>query len=64
MKKALAAVILLFCLSYGIAHAGEAAEKAATAAAEVWLAQIDSGNYANSWKDASAYFHDALTEKA
>jgi hypothetical protein len=63
MKKSLAAAILLVCLSYGIAHAGAAAEKAATAAAQVWLAQIDSGNYAASWKDASAYFRGALTEQ-
>jgi hypothetical protein len=28
------------------------------------LAQIDSGNYAKSWKEASAYFRGALTEKA
>jgi opacity protein-like surface antigen len=63
MKKSLAGVILLFCLSYA-AHADEAAEKAATAAAQAWLAQIDSGSHATSWKEASGYFRGASTEKS
>jgi Protein of unknown function (DUF4019) len=31
--------------------------------AQSWLKQIDDGNYTSSWKDASAYFRGALTEK-
>ena len=63
MKKSLAGVILFFCLSYGVIHADEASEKAATAAAQAWLARIDSGSYATSWKEASGYFRGASTEK-
>ena len=59
------AMILWFCLDSSLVFADEAAENPKTAAAaQSWLAQIDSGNYAKSWKEASAYFRGALTEKA
>lgn len=41
-----------------------AAEKAATSAAQAWLARIDGGNYAKSWQEASAFFQGAVTQKA
>ena len=41
-----------------------AAEKAATSAAQAWLALIDDGNYAKSWQEASAFFQGAVTQKA
>jgi Protein of unknown function (DUF4019) len=53
----------VFCLSYGVIHADEASEKAATAAAQAWLARIDSGGYATSWKEAFGYLRGASTEK-
>ena len=40
-----------------------ASEKAAVKAAETWLAGIDAGNYAQSWKDAAALFQAAITEE-
>jgi hypothetical protein len=43
--------------------ADEAGESFNSAAAQSWLAQIDSGNYAKSWKESSAYFRGAITEK-
>ena len=59
------AMVLWFCLDSSLVFADEAAENPKTAAAaQSWLAQIDSGNYAKSWKEASAYFRGALTEKA
>jgi len=59
------AMILSVCLHSSLVFADEAAENPKTAAAaQSWLAQIDSGNYAKSWKEASAYFRGALTEKA
>jgi hypothetical protein len=39
------------------------AEKPIIAAAQSWLGEIDSGNYGNSWKQASSYFQGAVTEK-
>ena len=39
------------------------AEKAATSAAQAWLALIDGGNYAKSWQEAAAFFQGAVTQK-
>jgi hypothetical protein len=50
--------ILWACLSLSSGLADETAP-----AAQSWLKQIDSGNYASSWNDASAYFRGALTQK-
>jgi hypothetical protein len=59
------AMMLWAYLDSSLVLADEAAENPKTAAAaQSWLAQIDSGNYAKSWKEASAYFRGALTEKA
>jgi len=63
MKAGSAAVMLCFCLLPAFAFAGEAADDATIAAAQAWLGQIDSGNYTTSWKEASAYFRGAVTEK-
>ncbi|MGH7942072.1 MAG: DUF4019 domain-containing protein [Limisphaerales bacterium] len=39
------------------------AEKAATAAAQKWLAEIDNGQYTQSWQDASAAFQGAVSRE-
>jgi hypothetical protein len=39
------------------------AEKAATLAAQTWLAAIDQGDYAQSWQNAAAFFQNAVTEE-
>jgi hypothetical protein len=62
-KPFLAALIFWLGVSVYPTFADEAAEKAAGAVAPAWLAQIDGGKYAASWKDASAYFRAAVTEK-
>lgn len=41
----------------------QAAEKAATAAAQKWLAGMDNGQYGQSWLDASAFFQGAVPEQ-
>lgn len=41
----------------------EPAEKAAAAAAQTWLGEIDAGQYLKSWKEAAGYFRGAITEK-
>jgi hypothetical protein len=38
-------------------------EKAAVSAAEKWLAAIDAGQYAESWKEAAELFRNALTQE-
>lgn len=40
----------------------EAPEQAAEAAARSWLALVDSGNYAQSWSEASTLFRQQLTQ--
>jgi hypothetical protein len=37
-------------------------EKEGLAAAQAWLAGIDAGNYAQSWKEAAMFFQKAITE--
>ena len=63
-NQVLAALVIWLGVNIPVAHADDAAEKAASAAATIWLGQIDSANYANSWKNASAYFRGAMTEKS
>lgn len=41
----------------------EAAKQAATTAAQKWLAEIDNGQYAQSWQDASVLFQNAVSEQ-
>jgi hypothetical protein len=60
----LCVVGLALCLNCLGAQAKDTPEKAATAAAESWLSKIDTGSYAVSWREASAYFQGAVTEQA
>jgi hypothetical protein len=66
MKKIAKPVVLLSCLLLVVCSqtllADEAAEKAAQAAAEKWLAQVDQGQYAESWGTAASYFKNAVPE--
>ena len=62
--RSLAALIFWLGLGLSPVLADEVAEKSATNATQSWLVQIDSGNYAKSWKEASAYFQGAVTEKS
>ncbi|HUC84310.1 MAG TPA: DUF4019 domain-containing protein, partial [Candidatus Acidoferrales bacterium] len=39
-----------------------AEQTAAVTAAQLWLAEIDAGNYAESWTDAADYFRGAITQ--
>ena len=59
-KITIIALLIIFRMDLSSAFADEAAEQAATA----WLAQIDAGKYAASWKEASAYFRGAVAKKA
>ena len=44
--------------------APETLEETAAKLAEAWLAGIDAGNYAQSWKDAAKFFRTSITEAA
>lgn len=56
-----AAVWLIAAAFSGIAAEPEK-EKAAVAAAEKWVALVDGGKYAESWKEAAAYFRNAVPQ--
>lgn len=65
-----AALIILFCLlSPGPAAAADdvaanhAAKDAAQKASTTWLNLVDEGEYAESWKEAAAYFRGAVGEE-
>lgn len=58
----------LFVVTIILIHVGALAqnsgkEKAAVASAEKWLALVDSGQYAESWKAAATYFRNNVTEQ-
>ena len=61
--RAVAAGLVTLLLNVGILFAAPAAEEPIVAAAQSWLRDIDSGNYAKSWHQASSYFQGAVTEK-
>ena len=66
MKTACALGVLVLSLSYwgGAVHAEDTFAQSATAAAETWLGHVDAGDYAKSWREASAYLQGAITEQA
>ncbi|HEY1233517.1 MAG TPA: DUF4019 domain-containing protein [Candidatus Binatia bacterium] len=60
---AVTTIIFALLMNIGIIFAEQAPEKPIVAAAQSWLGEIDSGNYAKSWQQASAYFQGAVSEK-
>jgi hypothetical protein len=56
-------VIALLFATLGVAQDQAAKVKAAEAAAESWLKFVDSGDYSQSWVQASSLFKAAVTEK-
>jgi Protein of unknown function (DUF4019) len=61
-SRSIIIAFLSACLSFSSGLAAETSDDVVPTA-QSWLKQIDSGNYASSWKDASDYFRGALTEK-
>ncbi len=65
MKHTLLSLFVLTAIgSFGVCFAaGGKVEKetAAVAAAQAWLAQVDTEHYAESWETAAAYFKSAVT---
>ena len=55
--------MLLICFGYNLLWA-ESENDNAVLAAKAWLSLIDSGNYADSWKEASTYFQGAVSEQS
>lgn len=59
--KYVAAIILALVIPVA-ASAASAGREEATAAAKSWLALVDTGGYAQSWKTASPLFESHVTE--
>ena len=58
----IALLVLCGACSCQLLWADEQREGAAAKAAEAWISLVDEGNYPDSWKEASAYFRNAVTE--
>jgi hypothetical protein len=54
---------MLIGFAFSSARADSGKWQAAASAARGWLSLIDNGNYARSWKEASAYFQGAIDEE-
>lgn len=54
--------LVLLALGAQAATADEAKERAALAVAQQWLAAVDQGQYAKTWKEAASYFRNAVTQ--
>ena len=57
------ALVLATCASAQDSMKNQDKIKAAEASAEAWLRFVDSGDYSQSWKDASSSFKAAVTEQ-
>lgn len=68
LPSQLAALLITTALIAGVASGcgrkANQAEQAAVAAAPKWLTEIDNGQYAQSWQDASAFFQSKVPERA
>jgi len=62
MKRS-SCLILMLCLAFATLAFAQDNTKAAEAASEAWLKFVDSGDYSQSWVEASSLFKAAVTEK-
>jgi len=63
LRNFLAGLGLISVILVSVAYGAEAnPKKEALAAAENWLALIDKGEYAESWKEAAEYFKTAISQ--
>ena len=63
LKNFLAGLVLISMILVSVAYGADAIQKKdALAAAENWIAMIDKGEYAESWKEAAEYFKTAVSQ--
>ena len=63
LYKTLFALICVLLAFAGVAYPADEKEKAATDATTQWLALVDSGQYAESWFQASSFFRGATSKE-
>jgi hypothetical protein len=56
-------VVALLMLTFAVFAVAQDKTKAAEGASEAWLKFVDSGDYSQSWIEASSYLKAAVTEK-
>jgi Protein of unknown function (DUF4019) len=63
LRNFLAGLALISMILVSVAYGADATQKKdALAAAENWVAMIDKGEYAESWKEAAEYFKAAVSQ--
>jgi hypothetical protein len=62
--SAIVMAMVLICLGSSSVGAESKVGKTQASAAEAWLHLIDSGNYSESWKEASTYLKGAISEQS
>ena len=63
LRNLLAGLVLISMILVSVAYGSDATQKKdALAAAENWLATIDKGEYAESWKEAAEFFKTAVSQ--
>ncbi len=65
MMRTIVSLVVVGLIVSGPAFATEDSEKekAAVSAATKWLGIVDDGNYSESWKEAAAYFKNAVEQE-
>ncbi|MBV6446841.1 DUF4019 domain-containing protein [Nitrosomonas sp.] len=63
MKRLVVLLLLLFCVSAAYAQESNILEKVESSA-RAWLGLVDSGNYKESWENASSLFKEKTSEAA
>ena len=64
LKRIVVALVILVMMSATVITAQETdKEKIAIATAEKWLALVDTGKYAESWREAASYFRTSVEQE-
>ena len=64
LRNTLAGLVLFSLILVSVAYGSDTVQKKdALIAAETWLAMLDNGEYAKSWREAAAYFKSEVTEE-
>ena len=64
LRNTLAGLVLFSLILVSVAYGSDTIQKKdALIAAETWLAMLDNGEYAKSWREAAAYFKSEVTEE-
>ncbi len=63
LRSVSVAAVCVVAMAFGGIAAEPEKEKAAVASAEKWVVLVDDGKYAESWKEAAAFFKNAVKQE-